>query len=329
MEILSLNNQMQVWFPEIDALKKPICYESFNNPPRQGPCSYCPTIKTLQDGQIHESISDTPRGDQVIHYRIISSPLKDQEGRVISAIEMVDDITERKRSEEKILAYQNQLRSLASQLITTEERNQQNVAAFLHDNIGQDLFTLKIKLKMQQNSESLEESKLHTNEMLTMVDQLITCTRTLTSELSPPILQEFGLGAALEWLAEQMQKRGGIIVRFEDDGKPQSLEKTINILLFNAVRELFNNIIKHAKAHNVKVSIKGDDTIMQINIEDDGIGFNPAEINLPRRDDNAFGLFSIRERLSYVGGHIDIKSKLGHGTRITINMPHKQTKDSQ
>jgi len=84
LEILALNNQMQQWFPETDVSKKPICYKTFNNPPRERVCSYCPTFKTLQDGKVHESITDTPQDDKIIHYRIISSPLKDQEGKITS-----------------------------------------------------------------------------------------------------------------------------------------------------------------------------------------------------------------------------------------------------
>jgi signal transduction histidine kinase len=324
MEILSLNNQMQQWFPEADATKKPFCYRTFNNPPRKEPCSYCPTIQTLRDGQIHESITDTPRGDKIIHYRIISSPLKDRDGRVTSAIEMVDDITERLHSEEKILDYQNQLKSLASQLITSEERNRQDIATFLHDQIGQALCTIKIKLEMLQTSQSLEESRKLSGEMLASAAQLIADTRSLTYELNPPILHELGLGAGLEWLVEHMYEREGIIVHFEDDGQPRSLEHELNILLFNAVRELLINVAKHAKAQNVRVSIQSDNAGVRVCVEDNGIGFTLPGTGVPPGQSNSFGLFSIKERLHYVGGHLDIKTAPGNGTCITLHVPHKQ-----
>ena len=323
MEILSLNNQMQQWFPEIDASKKPVCYKAFNNPPRKVPCSYCPTIQTLRDGQIHESTTDTPRGDKIIHYRVISSPLKDKEGRVTSAIEMVDDITERRHSEEKILEYQNQLKSLASQLITSEERNRQDFAAFLHDQIGQSLCTLKIKLEMLQQSESLQESRTLSSEMLSTTARLIENTRALTYELNPPVLHELGLGAGLEWLAEQTYKREGILVQFEDDGQTRSLEKEVIILLFNAVRELLINVAKHARADNVKIFLQSDQASVRVCVDDNGIGFNSPETGLPASKSNSFGLFSIKERLNYVGGHLDIKTAPGKGTRITLRIPHK------
>jgi len=102
MEILTLNNQMKRWFPHIDVSKRPICYKAFNNPPRETVCSYCPTYKTFQDGQVHESVTETPVGSEFRNYRIISSPIKDRGGNVIEAIEMVDDITEQKRAREAL-----------------------------------------------------------------------------------------------------------------------------------------------------------------------------------------------------------------------------------
>jgi PAS domain S-box-containing protein len=102
MEILSMNKQMCEWFPGIDVSQRLICYKVFNDPPRENICSYCPTHKTLKDGQIHESITNTPRGDEIVNYRMISSPLKDKAGNIIAAIEVVENITERKRSEEAL-----------------------------------------------------------------------------------------------------------------------------------------------------------------------------------------------------------------------------------
>lgn len=99
MEIISLNNQMRRWFPLIDIHAKPLCYRAFNNPPRDVVCSYCPTTKTLRDGKVHQSITRTPSGKKIRHFKIIASPLRNKKGEVVAAIEMVDDITKKKRSE--------------------------------------------------------------------------------------------------------------------------------------------------------------------------------------------------------------------------------------
>ncbi|GAI76467.1 unnamed protein product, partial [marine sediment metagenome] len=112
MEILALNRQMREWFPEIDVSKKPICYKTFNQPARNDICSYCPTYKSLKDGQVHEAITETPAGDKIVNYRIISSPVKDKDGKVIAAIEMVEDITERKKTEDALKESQERYKTL-------------------------------------------------------------------------------------------------------------------------------------------------------------------------------------------------------------------------
>jgi PAS domain S-box-containing protein len=110
MEIITQNNQMKKWFPDVDVSKKPICYKTFNDPPRGHVCSYCPTYKTFRDGQVHESVTDTPAGQETIHYRIISSPVRDRDGNIIAAIEMVEDITERRRAKKDLEKREKELR---------------------------------------------------------------------------------------------------------------------------------------------------------------------------------------------------------------------------
>lgn len=115
MRILSLNRQMRQWFPLINISLKPVCYHSFNNPPRQGICSYCPTSKTLRDGLVHEAVTETPDGEVIRNYRIISSPIHGEAGEVIAAIEMVEDCTERKRNEQALTQYRNHLEEMVKE----------------------------------------------------------------------------------------------------------------------------------------------------------------------------------------------------------------------
>jgi PAS domain S-box-containing protein len=111
MRILSLNRQMREWFPGVNPSDKPVCYEAFNDPPAREICSYCPTIDTLKDGQVHEAVTRTPSGEKVKNFRIISTPVTDSDGRVVAAIEMVEDITERKRAEELLRVSEQRHRS--------------------------------------------------------------------------------------------------------------------------------------------------------------------------------------------------------------------------
>ncbi|GBD96314.1 autoinducer 2 sensor kinase/phosphatase LuxQ [bacterium BMS3Abin06] len=102
LEILALNKKMREWFPDIDVSKKPLCYRVLNEPPREDACSYCPTRKTLEDGRIHELTTESPAGDEIVNYRILSSPIKDKRENVIAVVEMFEDITDRKKDEEEL-----------------------------------------------------------------------------------------------------------------------------------------------------------------------------------------------------------------------------------
>jgi PAS domain S-box-containing protein len=111
MRILTLNRQMREWFPDVNRAVKPLCYESFNDPPAKEICAYCPTIRTLTDGQIHEAVTETPSGEKVKNFRIVATPVTDSRGRVVAAIEMVEDITERKRTAEALRISEQRHRS--------------------------------------------------------------------------------------------------------------------------------------------------------------------------------------------------------------------------
>ncbi|MFA6357941.1 MAG: PAS domain S-box protein [Candidatus Omnitrophota bacterium] len=102
MEILSINNQMKKWCPAVDLKQRHLCYATFNDPPREGVCSYCPVVKTFKDGKVHEAITETPMHGAISNYRIVSSPVKDKNGKIVAVIEMVEDITKSKIIEEEL-----------------------------------------------------------------------------------------------------------------------------------------------------------------------------------------------------------------------------------
>jgi PAS domain S-box-containing protein len=252
------------------------------------------------------------------------SPLRGQNGEITGVIGVATDITERKRAEEQLLAYQERLRSLASQLSLAEERERRRIATELHDRISQTLAICKIKLGALRASASSTGLVEPLDEIHKLVEEIIQETRSLTFEVSSPILYELGLEPALEWLAEQIQEQYGLLSHFEDDRQPKPLDDDIRVLLFQAVRELLTNVAKHAQAHNVKVSLRRDDSNITITVEDDGIGFDMSEIGSHWSRNEGFGLFSIRERLDYLGAHLEVKSEPGHGTWVTLAAPLKR-----
>jgi len=133
MQILELNRQMREWFPQVDSDTRPICYQAFNNPPRTDVCGYCPTCKTLLDGEVHESVTDTPTPEGMRNYRIISSPVFDADGKVTAAIEMVEDITERRVLEAQ-LAHARKLESVG-QLAAGIAHEINTPTQFVNDNV--------------------------------------------------------------------------------------------------------------------------------------------------------------------------------------------------
>ena len=242
------------------------------------------------------------------------------EGRKASVI-AIRNITERKQDEKKLFEYQGQLRSLASELSITEERERRRMAAFLHDSIGQLLAFCKIKLGSLQLLTSAGKDDKGLREIREFIEQAIQNTRSLTFDLSPPILYELGFEAAVESLAEQMEGQHGIRITVVNDKNPKPLNNELRVLLYSAVRELLANVVKHARAQKVEISLsKGDDSI-RIDVSDNGKGFNPSVIAVTGAKSTGFGLFNIKENLHHFGGNLEIHSVKGRGTRVSITAP--------
>jgi signal transduction histidine kinase len=220
-----------------------------------------------------------------------------------------------------------QLKSLASQLSLVEERERHHLAIELHDQIGQTLVFSKLKLDQLCQSAPSDDFSKALEDVCDCLEQIIRETRTLIFDLSSPILYELGLEAAVaEWLNDEIQNKHGIETEFEGDEQPKPLDDDIRAILFRNVRELLVNVVKHAQAHKVKVSVHRDDGDIHINVEDDGKGFDPVEVASMAIKREEFGLFSIRERLEQLGGLIEITSEPGRGCRISMTAPLKQTR---
>jgi len=214
----------------------------------------------------------------------------------------------------------NQLRELASELTLAEQRERRRMAKVLHDDLQQLLVGARFQLSpLQRFKDRTVQDAVHTvNELLS---QSVEISRTLTSELSPPILYEGGLTLALEWLGRWMQDKHGLAVQLrsnhnENGGEPDD----IKVLLFEAVRELLLNIVKYAGVKNAVVEVKSREDLLQITVRDEGGGFDPAE--LTRRGlSGGHGLFGIRERVESFGGTLVINSCPGFGSTLIMSVP--------
>jgi len=263
------------------------------------------------------------RGNSVVFIRENAKAIRGADGTVMYYEGTVEDISEQKKAEEKIQSYQKQLRSLASDLSLAEEKERRRIATMLHDHIGQVLAVSKIKLGalMEYAKANAFGDKLE--EIREYIEQAIRYTRSLTFELSPPILYDLGLEAALEWLTEQIHEQHGLDYEFENDNHFKPVNDEIRIFLFMAVRELLVNVAKHARARKVKVTVRKMENNISIHVTDDGVGFNAAKMNFYFDENKGFGLFSIRERLHHLGGQMEIRSQKNRGTRVILYAPLK------
>lgn len=251
--------------------------------------------------------------------------LVEEHGLIASIGSQVANIVQLKRAEEKLVQHQNQLRNMASQLSLAEESARRNFAAYLHDQIGQTLFAIKIKLETLRSKMPQPDKKRAFDEIISTMEQVINDTRTLTFEMSMPILYQLGLDAALEWLVEQTSAQGEMSVVFRGNKQTKQLHEEVSVFLFRAVQELLTNVRKHARAHNAEVVVEYDDARILIRVIDDGVGCNPGDSNLSGQEKGyGFGLFSLRERLMYLGGQLTVESEPHQGTAITLMVPLAQ-----
>jgi PAS domain S-box-containing protein len=252
---------------------------------------------------------------------VSASMVPDPNGKPLYYVALFQDITERKLAEQKLHVYQEQLRSLASKLLFAEEREKRRLATDLHDSIGQYLAISKIKMDVLCTAPPADPVYQELKVVRDYIVRAMRQTRSLTYELSPTVLYELGLEAALEYLAKRTEKLHGIATEFRDDNQPKPLGEDLRILLFRAVQELLVNIAKHARAQKATISVDRDHDHARITVEDDGIGCDVSEIGAALNSAGKFGLFSIKERLYHVGGRIELRSRSGQGTRVSLVAP--------
>jgi PAS domain S-box-containing protein len=262
---------------------------------------------------------------RVVWGQVTVSLLRDVAGEPQFTIVMTEDITKRKRAEEEVRGYQEKLQSLATELSLTEERERRRLATDLHDHIGQALAISKIKLGVLQKSVTDEVVCKPVGEVRELIEKMIQDTRSLTFELSLPILYELGFESAVEWFAKHVRTQHGIQVDVQKDIKPIPMADEIKVLLFRFVRELMMNVVKHAQARRARVIISRSGGEINIKVEDDGVGFGAkSDLQTIQSSNGGFGLFSIRERLHYLGGRLEVESTDIKGTRVTLTVPLKR-----
>lgn len=246
-----------------------------------------------------------------------------EEERLLDTVaHRISSYVDRRWTLKSLLAYQEDLRRLASALSASEQQERRRIAEGLHDHIGQNLALVSLRLGAVQQADTVSEAAAIVTEAREILADVINETRTLTFELCPPILYELGLGAGLDWLAEQCEATYGFRAIVREPGGHASLPEEVNATLFQAVREILTNAGRHAQATTVTVDIFSEDEGLRIVVEDDGIGFDVAGLASRSRSKRGFGLFTIREHLRFLGGALELDSEPGRGTTVALMVPY-------
>jgi len=266
-------------------------------------------------------------------------PIRDAHGRILRWFGTNTDVTEQRAVHEELrrmkdelevrvqertrqlIGSQQRLRALASELSLTEQRAQRKLAKDLHDYLAQLLVVGRLKTGQLKKEPGLSpRAQALGAEVDEALDQALAYTRTMIAELSPPSFQESGLTAALQWLAERMRK-DGLFVDVQAGGESAALSEEQAVLLFQSVRELLINVLKHAGVDRATVRLtETNENDVHIAVEDRGTGLGPDALQRAAEPGH-LGLFAVRERMEAMGGRLDLASVPGLGTTATLVLP--------
>jgi PAS domain S-box-containing protein len=229
---------------------------------------------------------------------------------------------ERVQLEVRVRERTQQVRALAVELSLAEHQERKRVSQILHDHVQQMLYAVQMRSHLIELDVPAGSSVIiyeHLAEMKRLTEEAIKATRTLTVELNPPVLENEGLPEALAWLAYQMQEVHTLGVTIETQGDCRVDHKNLRVLIFQIIRELLFNVVKHAHTTEAAVLLQRQEDRLIITVTDHGEGFN-ASIRKAQTT-HGFGLHSIRERLDLFDGRIELESQPGEGTKVILSLP--------
>lgn len=252
-------------------------------------------------------------------FRLAVYPVAGPNGDWQRAVCHFEDVTERKRDEEHLQHSLQRMRELAAHLQRVREEERRRIAQEMHDELGHQLTALKLDLAWLSHEPIDGESgvKERLADMTRLLDRTMRTLRTLTSELHPEVLDHFGLAAAVEWQVEEFQDHADFRTELDVQAEELSLPDESATAVYRIFQEALTNVARHARAKNVKVSLKREGCSLRLRIEDDGRGFDPDAVEEKR----SFGILGMKERALVLGGSFSIESAPQRGTRISVCIP--------
>jgi PAS domain S-box-containing protein len=247
----------------------------------------------------------------------------DTAGKAVGRFGIGRDITERRRAEEILKQQSRQLRILSARLSEAEELERKRIARELHDQVGQNLTVVGINLSIVKSkipAGEMDVQKARLEDSMVLVEEITEFTRCLMSDLRPPDMDLLGLVASIGWYGERFSMRTGVDVVVEGEEIHPRPAADVENNLFRIVQEVLTNIGKHARAGCARVRVDVIDGMLRLVIADDGVGFDPSRA--PKAEARGgWGLMTMTERAEAIGGRFLVESKIGEGTRVTVEVP--------
>jgi PAS domain S-box-containing protein len=256
-------------------------------------------------------------------YAWVYTALLDKDGGVSATLAVGRDITDLKQAELDLKDSKKKLQVLYSHFIMAQEEERKRIASDLHDDLGQTLAVLKLRIQSIQKKLPEKNSELfrECEETLSYINEIIEHVRRLSHDLSPAALDDLGLVEALKSLAQEFSKHAHITLSMEMENIDHLFSATSEVILYRVFQEILTNIEKHSKARQMKIEVKKQWNHVCFLVEDDGKGFDMGRLASIFSHESGLGLSSINERITILGGKLDVKSRPGMGTRISFAIP--------
>ncbi len=305
------------------------CYEVSHGLARHcsRPLHECPIRTVWETGKsaqaTHVHIFHTKGKRQERYVEIIASPVTDSRGNIIAVTELMRDVTDRKEAEEQLEVSREQLRSLSAHLESVREEERKKIAHDLHDDTSQVVTSLTALLEASISNlpTNANKSMVLLNKAQELSIQILDQIHKLIYQLRPTIIDDLGLAAAIRWLAESNLEVAGIKANLKVIGREIRLTSELEITLFRVIQEAVNNIVRHAHAKSVNMSLHFKKRAVRLRVSDNGCGFDVNEAITSKDRPRGLGLLGMKERIGLVNGIINIRSRPGDGTEIDIEIP--------
>lgn len=277
-------------------------------------------------GELHADYLICTRDGSMKWLRDHSFPWYDESGQLVGSVGILSDISELKQIDEALRRSEGELRFLTSRLMIVQEEERALIAKELHDRISQNLAAVKIEIELAISSARERKSRATIDSLeraLPLLRGVLGHVRQIYMGLRPSVLDDFGIIATLDWLCRELRSAQNkvkieIFTGVEEDEIPEP----IKLVIFKIAQQALENAIKHSEGELVRLTLEKTSGVLELIIQDDGIGFDPSEASSEETAKRGYGLIGMRERADSSGATFTLKSSRGAGTTIRVRWPH-------